>query len=59
MLKKNIWLYLRYVMFALLTVSVSVGVISCDTDPLAGTVSPVDDDDPDPLDPPVNGGDNQ
>ena len=59
MLEKKVWLYLRYVMFALLTVSVSVGVVACDTDPLTGNVNPVDDDDSDPLDKPDEGGGNQ
>ena len=59
MLKKKVWFYLRYVIFALMTVSISVGVVSCGADPITGYVSPVDDDIPDSDDPAGNGGENQ
>ncbi|MCH7576028.1 MAG: hypothetical protein IIA59_13035 [Candidatus Marinimicrobia bacterium] len=59
MLGKKVWVYLRYVIFALLTVSVSVGVVSCNSDPLTGYVGPVDEDESDGLDKPDEGGGNQ
>ena len=59
MLRKKVWFYLRYVIFALMTVSVSVGVVSCGADPVTGYVSPVDNDDTDSDNPSGNGGDNQ
>ena len=59
MLGKKVWVYLRYVIFALLTVSVSVGVVSCNSDPLTGYVGPVDDDDSDSIDDPDDRGGNQ
>ena len=40
----KLWKYVRYLMFAIMTVSVSVSAVSCVQTALVGPAEPVDDD---------------